>query len=162
MDGISNSTTGINMQQNPAEMFKTKMEADSINKALKTDGKEPVKEMGKEQFLKLLITELQHQDPTSPMQDREFIAQMAQFSSLEQMLSLNTGMKKLIDNNAFQSSFNMLGMKVDIESARNIDEQGNSHIVSGIVESVSKKGEDVVVRVNGEEYLSSEIVRVAR
>jgi flagellar basal-body rod modification protein FlgD len=43
------------------------------------------KELDRDAFLKILMTQLQNQDPSQPMQDKEFIAQMAQFSSLEQM-----------------------------------------------------------------------------
>ena len=51
--------------------------------------------LGKDAFLQLLVTELSNQDPLNPMDDREFIAQLVQLSTLEQMTSLNTGIEVL-------------------------------------------------------------------
>jgi flagellar basal-body rod modification protein FlgD len=53
------------------------------------------KQLGKDDFLKLLLTQLSQQDPTNPMKDQDFIAQMAQFSSLEQMKNISTGISKM-------------------------------------------------------------------
>jgi flagellar basal-body rod modification protein FlgD len=47
------------------------------------------KKLDKNAFLNLLVTQLQNQDPLNPVEDKEFIAQMAQFSSLEQLQQLN-------------------------------------------------------------------------
>lgn len=54
--------------------------------------------LGKDAFLKILISQLQNQDPTQPMDDKEFIAQMAQFSSLEQMQNMTTAMENLLES----------------------------------------------------------------
>jgi len=51
--------------------------------------------LGKQAFLQLLVTELSNQDPLNPMDDREFIAQLVQLSTLEQMTSLNAGIEVL-------------------------------------------------------------------
>jgi flagellar basal-body rod modification protein FlgD len=52
-------------------------------------------ELGKTEFLKLLVTQLQNQDPMNPVDNQEFIAQLATFSSLEQLISINNGVTKL-------------------------------------------------------------------
>ena len=51
--------------------------------------------LGMDAFLQLLVTQLQYQDPLSPMDDKEFVAELAQFSSLEQLTEINTGIDKL-------------------------------------------------------------------
>lgn len=55
-----------------------------------TTTNKPKNDLDKDAFLRLLTTQLANQDPLNPMEDKEFIAQLAQFSSLEQMQTLNT------------------------------------------------------------------------
>ncbi len=52
-------------------------------------GAAPADSLGRNAFLNLLITQLQHQDPTQPQADGEFLAQLAQFSTLEQLEQMN-------------------------------------------------------------------------
>lgn len=51
--------------------------------------------LGQDAFLQLLVTQLEYQDPLSPMDDKEFVAELAQFSSLEQLTEINTGIENL-------------------------------------------------------------------
>lgn len=68
-------------------------------------------ELGQDAFLRLLIAQLANQDPLNPMEDREFIAQMAQFTALEQMTSLNRTMENMANMNQF-SAVNYVGTTV--------------------------------------------------
>lgn len=73
----------------------------SINKlntyTTDTEKREIKKALGKEDFLRLLVTQMQFQDPLKPMEHTEFTAQLAQFSSLDQLFAINNGLKGLSD-----------------------------------------------------------------
>ena len=90
MDGIQ-----LNTRLSDQEMAKLNMQVDSFNKSITIEGRKVQRDLGKDDFLKLLITQLSNQDPTSPMENTEFIAQMAQFSSLEQMTNMNQEFAKM-------------------------------------------------------------------
>ncbi len=64
--------------------------------------RETPQQLGKNDFLKLLVTQLSYQDPTSPVKDQQFIAQMAQFSSLEQMQNMASSLGRLADRQAHE------------------------------------------------------------
>jgi flagellar basal-body rod modification protein FlgD len=60
--------------------------------------------VGKDEFIKLLVAQLKNQDPLNPMDNQQFVAQLATFSSLEQLISINEGVSKLVDSNGANSS----------------------------------------------------------
>lgn len=78
----------------------------ATGKSTATNKKDVV--MGKEDFLMLLVAQLQNQDPLSPDDPTEFTAQLAQFSSLEQLTSLNESMENLVTSNANSDRFSTL------------------------------------------------------
>jgi flagellar basal-body rod modification protein FlgD len=83
--------------------------------ALQSEQQHAPGELGREAFLELLIGQLTNQDPLSPMQDHEFVAQLATFSSLEQLESINDGMQaSLLMNQSVNNSLatNLIGKEV--------------------------------------------------
>jgi flagellar basal-body rod modification protein FlgD len=86
-------------------------------------------ELGKDAFLKLLIAELSNQDPLNPMSDREFIAQMAQFSTLEQMTNMTKALEGLSSMEPY-SAVNYVGKLVAF------DYTADDGTVSGIADVV--------------------------
>lgn len=146
MDGIQ-----LNTRLSDQEMAKLNMQVDSFNKSITIEGRKVQRDLGKDDFLKLLITQLSNQDPTSPMENTEFIAQMAQFSSLEQMTNMNQEFAKM--NSMFVSSqaVGTIGKTVDITL-------GDTK-TTGVVEAVTY-GANPQVRVNNMYYDMKQISAV--
>jgi flagellar basal-body rod modification protein FlgD len=86
---------------------------EAYNRSL-APGRVPQADLGKDDFLKLLITQLSHQDPTQPLEDREFVAQMAQFSTLEQMTNMTGELSKVLGLLARSQAVALLGKTVEI------------------------------------------------
>lgn len=88
--------------------------------------------LGMEDFLKILLTQLTYQDPLKPMDNQQFMAQMAQFTNLEQTQQLNTKIETLITNQAALQSVGLIGKTVDITTA--------TGTTSGTVSALSLSG----------------------
>lgn len=93
--------------------------------------------LDKSAFLKLLVTQLQNQDPMKPMEDKEYIAQLAQFSSLEQMQNLNQTMQSFItlQNNYNQSQSGISTLSLIGRNVTWVDQE-TSQSYKGVVKSV--------------------------
>ena len=89
------------------------------------------KDLDKDAFLKLLIAELSNQDPLNPMEDREFISQMATFSSLEQMQNMNKTLESMADANKF-SAVSYIGKAVSFVQGEGEEAQQVAAIVNSI------------------------------
>jgi flagellar basal-body rod modification protein FlgD len=106
----------------------------TINSVASSASATQAKPMGMEDFLKILLTQLTFQDPLKPMDNQEFMAQMAQFTSLEQTQQLNEKMSTLISNQAALQSVGLIGRTVDITA-----DAGTS--ITGSVAALSLTGE---------------------
>lgn len=89
--------------------------------------------LGKDDFLRLLTTQLRYQDPMNPVDDQQFLAQMAQFTALEQMQNLTVTMERFVEqehyNKLFADATGLLGKSVEVVGA-----SGESYI--GTVDAV--------------------------
>lgn len=133
----------VNSTLTSSEKFAVENEVNNFNKALNSSGRMPTQQLGKDDFLKLLITQLSNQDPTSPMEDTQFISQMAQFSSLEQMTNMNESFNKMAAMINSSQATSTLGKTVEVDLGDTTSQ--------GVVEATSF-GANPQVMVNGMYY----------
>lgn len=86
-------------------------------------------DLGKDDFMKLLLAQLKQQDPLKPMDDQQFIAQTAQFNSLEQMQTLNKTLTAVLDSQQLTESSALIGKTV---AATGKDGKAVTGVVSGV------------------------------
>ena len=106
--------------------------------------------LDKDDFLMLLVTQMKYQDPLEPESNTEYVAQLAQFSSLEQMQNLNSTATNT-------SAYTLVGKQVRI---RETSDTGAEREVQGMVEYVKMENGKPYVSVNGEMYSYDDIVEV--
>ena len=139
---------GINTTMSAADRAAVDFAVNGYNKELGVKGRTVNHSLGKDDFLKLLIAQLSNQDPTSPIENTEFIAQMAQFSSLEQMTNMSAEFTKLAGVFRVSEASSMLGKTVEL----NVGDT----TATGVVQAATRE-ENPRVMVGGRYYTMDQI-----
>lgn len=125
----------------------------SYTKTVESHGNIKVKkELGKDDFLNLLIAQLKNQDPLNPMKDQEFIAQLATFSSLEQVSNMNKNLEEFLKQQQYQNSVaaaSMIGKEITSVDGEN-----------GIVSGINMEDGGVYLSVNGKNIAFNDIKEI--
>ena len=103
--------------------------------------------LGKDDFLKLFVSQLQHQDPLSPMENAEFMGQMASFSTLEQISKMAAANEQIAAQLLLTGSVNLIGRTVSY-----VDAEGATK--TGAVERASTVDGKTVLTVGGVDGVS--------
>lgn len=114
-------------------------------------------DLGKDDFLKILVAQLQNQDPTSPMDDREFISQMASFSSLEQMMNMSKSIDTLVQSQMVSPVIqysHMIGKTVEYKA----DDKVKS---SEVISVTQEDGWAILELENGDHVYADGVIKVS-
>lgn len=112
----------------------------------------PKKQLGQDEFFKILSAQLQHQDPLSGGDNTEFVAQMAQFSALEQMQNLNSSFKEMMSKQDLILGSDLIGKQVAVYEG--------DELLQGVVEGFMITKEGLLFSVDGKTYSFSQIVAI--
>ena len=114
--------------------------------------RQPVRNLDKDAFLQLFVAQLKNQDPMSPQDSNAFMAQMAQFSILEQITNLNKEVVQLRQSQELSEASALLDRQVKVQSGEDI--------FSGQVEKVAVLNGDVQVFIDGKGYKLAQVIEV--
>lgn len=110
--------------------------------------------LGKQDFLSLLVAQLQNQDPMKPMEDREFVAQLAQFNTLESMRNMEEDIARASSASLFTQATSVIGKHIQAKLAT------DGSTVSGVVTEVRMVQGTPRVIVDGKQIDLTEITNV--
>lgn len=129
-----------------------------------TKSREPSAELGKDEFMKILMTQLQNQDPLDPMDDREFISQMATFSQLEQTMNMAKSIDTLVQSQLVSPVIQYSHMISKEVSYQAFDEDTGkpTEIKKSNVIAVSQEdGWAILELENGEKVYADSVIQVS-
>ena len=107
----------------------------------------------KDEFMQLLVTQLKNQDPLSPVEQQDFIGQLAQFSTLEGIESLNANFSDMLRVQELTQGAELLGKNVEFYDSLGVAEQGT-------VDAVRVEDQRVVMEVNGRDVSITDVQRI--
>ncbi|MEI3597124.1 MULTISPECIES: flagellar hook assembly protein FlgD [unclassified Oceanobacillus] len=128
--------------------------------------REPKPDLDKEGFMKILITQLQQQDPTDPMDSKEMVAQMTQLSSLEQMMNMSRSIEMLVQSQLVSPVIeysHMIGKFVSYElDNEDSEEETENKMKTGRVVGVSQKDGWAILELENGDKVYADAVREVR
>lgn len=112
-------------------------------------------DLGTDAFLKLLVTQMQHQDPFSEQQDMgDFMSQVSQLTMLERMIEMQNAVEDFTEQQSASSALNLLNKEVEIKT-------GEESSITGEVTGVRFQHNNAYLKVEGEEYPLEDVIAVA-
>lgn len=145
----------LNTQMSPTEVRALDQQVNTFNTQLKAKQQVVSKNsLDEADFLTLLVTQLKTQDPTKPMNDKEFIGQMTQFTSLKQMSSVAENMAKFTREFDFTKSVGIIGKEITWTDQAGFERRG-------FVDSVVLKNDQAFLKSDGVEIALSEVTAVS-
>ncbi|WP_044476810.1 flagellar hook assembly protein FlgD [Oceanobacillus massiliensis] len=124
----------------------------------------PSANLGKDEFLQILMTQLQNQDPSQPMDDTQFISQMAQFSSLEQMMNMTNSIDTLVQSQLISPVIeysHMIGKEVSYEATDQETGEALGNTSSKVVAVSQHEGWAVLELENGDKIYADAVTEVS-
>jgi flagellar basal-body rod modification protein FlgD len=120
--------------------------------------------LGKDSFLQLLMTQMRYQDPMSPADSTESIAQLAQFNTLEQMQNLNDSFTKMLKWSQMTEASGLIGKKIEAIVSKGVDKDNDGKVdtanVSGVVSQVNYVNGEPRLIVAGQEIQLSDVTKI--
>ena len=110
--------------------------------------------LGKDDFFKLMIAQMQNQDPLNPVDNEQFLAQLAQFSSLEQMQNLNQNFSSLADSSRLGNTIGLIGKEVLYFNQETAEDS------KGIVQQITLAEDQTMLLINGSEVPLSQVLAI--